>query len=94
VRRFAGACWRRRNNMQATALPLAGRPARGLRGRPLAAHTVSVTARPPQSPLRPTQSATASQASQAPGRVERGWGGVGGCTVSRMWLARDSDVIL
>ena len=50
MRRFAGACWRRRNNMQATALPLAGRPARGLRGRPLAAHTVSVTA--PQSPLR------------------------------------------
>lgn len=44
MRRFAGACWRRRNNMQATALPLAGRPARGLRGRPLAAHTVSVTA--------------------------------------------------
>jgi hypothetical protein len=89
VRRFAGACWRRRNNMQATALPLAGRPARGLRGRPLAAHTVSVTAAVPA-----TQSATASQASQAPGRVERGWGGVGGCTVSRMWLARDSDVIL
>ena len=75
MRRFAGACWRRRNNMQATALPLAGRPARGLRGRPLAAHTVSVTA--PQSGVPATQSATAAQASQAPGRVERGWGGRG-----------------
>lgn len=92
MRRFAGACWRRRNNMQATALPLAGRPARGLRGRPLAAHTVSVTAAQSPQSLRSQRQRHRRHRPQAASSA--GGGGVGGCTVSRMWLARDSDVIL